>query len=116
MPFQRGNPGRPATDPAERFWSKVDRSGGPDACWPYTGALVWDGYGRFRLTDRTVRAHRYAYELTHGPTRSPLDHLCRNRVCCNPSHLEPVTPEENRRRGAQYGRRRSTAYVRPLSR
>jgi hypothetical protein len=53
----------------ERFWSKVDKSGGPAACWPWTAARSrgnYGDYGAFAVDRRTRRAHRVAYELTHG--------------------------------------------------
>lgn len=68
----------------ERFWKKVDRSGGPDACWPWT-ACILDGYGQFRVPGGTKRAHRFAWELLMGPIPEGLvyRHLCRNRACVN---------------------------------
>lgn len=79
------------------FWDRVDRSAGPDECWPWVGAIQSAGYGF--ITGKL--AHRSAYELTVGPIPSGLtiDHLCCNRRCCNPSHMEVVTREENSRRG-----------------
>lgn len=88
---------QPHGKPAERFWPKVDRSGGLDACWPWTGHST-RGYGTFRVGPaRQAMAHRVAYELSVGPIPAgfQLDHLCRNPPCCNPAHLEPVTPQEN---------------------
>lgn len=85
----------------DRFWSKVDRSGGRFACWPWTAARQCHGYGIFGIAGRSRLAHRVAYALVCGdpPPGSVLDHLCRNRVCCNPEHLEPVSNAENILRG-----------------
>ena len=78
------------------FWSLVDR--GPD-CWLWTGLIDRYGYGR-RHTGGEILAHRIAYRLVVGPIPAglQLDHLCRNRRCVNPAHLEPVTGRENLRR------------------
>lgn len=76
-------------------------------CWEWTSTRSPDGYGKvvvgYRGHGRPVRrfAHRVLYELARGPVPKglELDHLCRNRACCNPAHLEPVTRRENVRRG-----------------
>lgn len=85
-----------------KFWEKVDSSGGPDACWPWTGFIGRAGYGHVRRLGRTLEAHRYAFLLVRGimSTREQcLDHLCRNKACCNPAHLEVVSNRENVLRG-----------------
>lgn len=85
---------------AERFWEKVDVRG-PDECWPWLAAVNRYGYGKFQLRGHDRKAHRVAYELVVGfiPDGLTIDHLCRERACCNPSHMEPVTNRENVLRG-----------------
>lgn len=90
--------------PEERFWAKVDRRG-PDECWLWT-AGVNGPYGRFLWSRGSAfYAHRVAYTLLVGqvPIDLDLDHLCREPLCCNPAHMEPVTHAENIRRGAGIG-------------
>jgi hypothetical protein len=80
-----------------RFWAKVHAEDAA-ACWPWVGAKSHDGYARFRTSDaRTIIAHRMAYEMRVGPIPEglTLDHLCRNKLCMNPAHLEAVTRREN---------------------
>ena len=83
-----------------RFWGRV-AAGDPRNCWQWLGPTRFKGYGFITLNQRTRPVHRVAYELTVGPipTGLVLDHLCRNRVCVNPLHLEPVTNRENILRG-----------------
>lgn len=86
------------------FWSKVDKSSEGQGCWEWLGTLNPGGYGVLygvegfphgRLT------HRHAYEALVGaiPEGLHIDHLCRNRRCANPAHMEPVTNSENVKRG-----------------
>ncbi len=83
----------------------LSKSSGPDerGCWPWT-ACRSDGYGQMSMKNRQVRAHRVAYQLFVGPIADGLhlDHLCRNKSCINPAHLEPVTAKENYRRAFPY--------------
>lgn len=94
-----GGPGKGSQrqDPQARFWKKVEKTKG---CWIWRGPLSNLGYGQFWLDGRTVRAHRFAYEQEHGPIpgRLQLDHLCKNRACVRPSHLEAVTAKVNNAR------------------
>lgn len=86
--------------PADRFWRFVDQTG---PCWIWRGNIFKrTGYGQFGITAaKKVLAHRFAFELLRGsiPSELVLDHLCRNRACVNPEHLEPVTMRINLLRG-----------------
>lgn len=88
--------------PLDRFMEKVDRSGD---CWVWTAFRNAAGYGTFmsksrNVGGRTIQAHRWSYEHYIGPIPEglTLDHLCRNKSCVNPDHLEPCSIGENTRR------------------
>ena len=90
----------PKSTAIERFLSKVQVD--PDTgCHVWTAYLDRQGYGKFSANGRMVLAHRFAYEQKRGaiPSGLQIDHLCRNRSCVNPDHMEPVTPRENMARG-----------------
>lgn len=85
----------------ERFWPKVNKAAA-DECWLWTGSSKSDGYGNIGGGHgKNISAHRASYELARGPIPAGLeiDHLCRNRLCVNPAHLEAVTKRVNGLRG-----------------
>jgi len=88
----------------ERFWSKVNRDGPTPTgrvdlgeCWEWTASTSLNGYGQFFIDGHLIRAHHYL--LGKPPAGFVTDHLCRNRLCVRPSHLEFVTHRENILRG-----------------
>lgn len=109
-------------DDETRFWSHVDRRD-EHQCWPWTSTITDEGYGVFQVGGRQVKAHRYSYELEHGPIPDglDLDHQCHNRDagchanaaclhrrCVNPAHAEPVTKAINSARAHAHRRRRTS--------
>jgi hypothetical protein len=106
---------------AKRFHEKyaIDLATG---CWNWTACLTRDGYGSIAMgapSRKTALAHRVSYELLIGPIPEGLviDHLCRNRACVNPAHLEVVPFAVNVLRGegacAQHARRSTCGYGHP---
>lgn len=83
----------------------------PNGCWQWHGAKVGRGYGVMGMPSGSRLAHRISYEHFIGsiPEGRTIDHLCRNKACVNPAHLEPVTNRENNLRGysrsAQHARK-----------
>lgn len=104
--------------PVERFIAKL----GPvkwaeNACWEWTTAVDPSGYGRFHDGTRMDYAHRFAHEAFVGPIPEgfTIDHLCRNRACVRPSHLEAVPHSVNCLRGHQARRRDVEDLLTPAS-
>lgn len=82
--------------PEKHLMAHVDRSGGVDACWPWTGTMGPLGYGQWGR--RRVLAHRAMWEYTNSqalPSSVFVLHSCNNRACCNPKHLRPGTHQDN---------------------
>lgn len=102
----------PSITPARlrAFVSAIEKDAGPLGCWRWTGAKNGSGYA----SGINTPAYRVAYEWLVGPipTGMQLDHLCRQRDCVNPHHLEPVTKAENLRRARQVGAFQPVAFCR----
>ena len=90
-----------------RFWKKVEIA--PSGCWEWCGGRTGVGYGAFFVRGRGHGAHRIAYSIFVGPIPEglQLDHLCRNRGCVNPAHLEVVTQQVNSLRGDLWNSRKT---------
>jgi len=91
-----------------------------NGCWDWVGPLSKDGYGRIWNGTHNIRAHRFVFEQHKWPIPDglTLDHLCRNRACVNPDHLEPVSNKDNVLRGfgppARNARKNSCIHGHPL--
>lgn len=92
---------------AQRFWAKVDSSGGMGSCWPWGGTISGNGYGQFWIGGRHRPAHQVAWELWHAapfPATLQGRHSCDNPPCVNPLHLSPGTIQQNADDRAARGR------------
>lgn len=80
----------------DRFWSRVDKDG---ACWEWAGARHPQGYGVFSAGGRSLRAHRFAFQLANGPIPEGMFvlHSCDNPPCVNPAHLRLGSHADNMR-------------------
>ncbi len=99
----------------ERLNSFIDRSAGPDGCWPWTGARDTSGYGRFHTgesANSTRLAHRLAFGAHCGEEPEAVCHRCDNPPCCNPAHLFGGTRAINVQDMIAKGRRRNGEAVR----
>lgn len=91
------NPNMATLPPEARFLDKVVLG---DGCWEWIGAKCSDGYAALRVDGQQIGAHRFSYRWLRGEVPpGELDHLCRNRGCVRPSHLEAVSHRENVLRG-----------------
>lgn len=95
----------------ERFWSRVDKSGGDDACWQWIAGKGSAGYGMVKIAKKRWLAHQFAFFLATGHEATNLVlHHCDNRLCCNPKHLYDGTPQDNARDMYERGRHPSNGY------
>lgn len=114
--WRKVNPGLAKRRPwDEAFWARVDKNG-PGGCWLWTGHLQPSGYARTRTPSGSSRAvHLIVYEMLVGPIPHgmQIDHVCHTRACnggsscahrrcCNPQHLQPVTPLQNLARSSNF--------------
>lgn len=81
----------------KRFMRYINKT---DGCWLWIGSKKGRGYGKFTAKGKQLSAHRYSYELHTGKIKPgmQIDHLCKNKLCVNPKHLEQVTNQENQLR------------------
>ena len=80
-----------------RFADKIEFGEQFDDCWNWTASTNSNGYGQINIKGMMISAHRLTYELYKGkiPDDKELDHICENRICVNPLHIEAVTHKQN---------------------
>jgi len=98
-------------DAIDKFWSRVDRSGGPDACWPWTRGRFKAGYGSLyvgggRKNPKHIATHVFSYILAYGPLDADHEvcHRCDYPACVNPAHLFAASHADNMRDMREKGR------------
>lgn len=111
MHYQRWRKGSPVggaeeiafADPIKAFSARTQWNGD---CLEWTGALYRNGYGQMNVNGRKDMPHRFAYRVANGeiPEGAEIDHICRNRKCCNIEHLRLTTPSQNNQNQARANR------------
>ena len=102
--YRRGDVNYRRPNVVRNFWDRV-RKDDAEGCWQWLGQTDKDGYGHITFWNgqgvTNKRAHRHAYESLVGPIPKgmTIDHLCHNRTCVNPTHMEPVSNAVNLQRG-----------------
>ncbi len=90
----------------ERIWKFIKIPKDPNGCWIWIGCFHWNGYGQLTFDHEHYRSHRFVYEylVDQIPKGIELHHVCENRRCVNPFHLQPLTPKEHMMKGMGIGR------------
>lgn len=105
--YVKGHENRGRCKPVERIWALIDSSAGPDACWPWTGAVNNKGYGSICINGIDRPATQVVWELSNGrpfPDGQDAMHSCDNPPCCNPAHISPGTRSGNMQDASFKGR------------